>query len=130
MYRCLLCQKYHPFRFCNKFLKMYAEERNRVVRKHRYSINCLSKSHTFRNCESRNTCRKCKNYHHTLLHTSVKATSRSRLAIEDNRNSPDPEPATQQVMPDQRILSRGHQITCIRSLCNSKSFCNKSGPAA
>lgn len=114
VYRCLLCQRFHSIRFCGKFIRMDAEARNRVVRKHHYCINCLAKSHTFRNCKSKNTCKKCQSYHHTLLHTRVKATSRSRLEMHNNnRNPPDAEPASQQTSPDQRILSEA-----IRSLAS------------
>lgn len=70
VYRCGLCTRYHSIRFCSKFLMMTPAERNRAVRRHDYCINCLARSHTFRECRSKNTCQKCQHYHHTLLHPS------------------------------------------------------------
>lgn len=68
VFRCRLCTTSHSLRYCTKFLRMDTEERNRVVRKFDYCVNCLAQSHSFCRCESKNTCRKCSNHHHTLLH--------------------------------------------------------------
>lgn len=51
---------------------MSTNERNSVVRKYEYCINCLAKSHTFRRCKSKHTCFRCQHYHHTLLHRATK----------------------------------------------------------
>lgn len=72
VYKCRLCRSYHALRFCRKFLAMDSLERNKVVRKYEYCINCLAKSHTFRKCQSKNTCNRCQHYHHTLLHQSTR----------------------------------------------------------
>lgn len=131
VYRCLMCKRYHALKDCPKFLRMDSEERNRVVRLKKYCINCLAKSHTLRSCKSRNTCRRCKHYHHTLLHhyhPRVKGPVQSRLAIttiaerkhtsskksgpkREKRNQParkdkrtPAERSTEAVLPDQTIL--------------------------
>lgn len=84
VYRCLVCKKYHALKACPKFLRMDTEERNRVVRHNNYCVNCLAKSHTFRSCKSKNACRRCNHYHHTLLHhyhPRVRGPVKSRLAV-------------------------------------------------
>lgn len=124
VYKCVLCTSYHALRFCKKFLAMDSQERNRVVRKFEYCINCLAKSHTFRKYRSRNTCHRCQHYHHTLLHTKTRLRitppNRQHLTSpppqrtqkipkqSSQRNPPPPKKATPNTsppMPDQHILS-------------------------
>lgn len=61
---------------------MTAKDRNLVVRRNNYCVNCLAKSHTVSACDSMATCRKCDRYHHTLLHPEhprVRGPAQSRL---------------------------------------------------
>lgn len=57
---------------------MDVQTRSQIVDKHRYCVNCLAKSHDLRACPSRDTCRLCGKYHHTLLHASVKSRLNQR----------------------------------------------------
>lgn len=103
VYKCTLCKSYHALRFCRKFLDMSTDERNSIVRKYDYCINCLAKSHTFRKCKSGNTCHRCQNYHHTLLHRTTKPritppncqrqTSHPRQKTNNNKK-PSPKPSS------------------------------------
>lgn len=43
-------------------------ERSRVVRRNRYCLNCLARTHSVRNCSSSDTCNKCGALQHSLLH--------------------------------------------------------------
>lgn len=91
VFRCRLCTSFHSLRYCSKFLRMEPEERDRVVRKFHYCVNCLAQSHTFLRCDSKNTCRKCKNHHHTLLHRQhprVKAPSAHNCELQPYRKKP------------------------------------------
>lgn len=67
-YKCKMCNRFHALNVCPKFLKMTPKERNLMILKNSYCVNCLARSHRFRDCRSRHTCRKCGRYHHTMLH--------------------------------------------------------------
>lgn len=129
VYRCKVCSAYHAIRFCPRFLRMNSMDRNRVVRRHDYCINCPAQSHTFKRCRSKNTCQRCNHYHHTLLHPSShpRIMPPSRLGQQSSpsqlgqRSSPSrhsqksipkrslPKPrkkkTPQPPVPDQRIIS-------------------------
>lgn len=118
VYRCKVCKGYHPLRLCPRFLRMEYRERNRVVRKYDYCINCLASSHTFRRCQSKNTCQRCQHYHHTLLHSSppprIMPPSRRQQNPRQRVKAYKPKRVKehfQHAAPDQRILSEA-----IRSL--------------
>lgn len=84
----MLCQSFHALRFCRKFLKMTVEKREKFVDRHRYCLNCLAKSHDLRTCTSRDTCRKCDRWHHTLLHPKpAQPTRSSRRRARSRRSS-------------------------------------------
>lgn len=109
VYKCLICRGYHALRFCSKFLQMDYKEKNRMVRKYEYCINCLARSHTFRKCKSKNTCRKCKRYHHTLLHPvypRITPPSRQEAKLQYRKKSSQRNKRiTAQPSPDPLILS-------------------------
>ncbi|XP_054089797.1 uncharacterized protein LOC105215939 isoform X1 [Zeugodacus cucurbitae] len=65
---CKLCNKHHPIRECPKFLEMNVETRISTIKRHGYCNNCLAISHSYKNCSSKNTCRKCHKRHNTLIH--------------------------------------------------------------
>ncbi|XP_059220130.1 uncharacterized protein LOC131995384 isoform X1 [Stomoxys calcitrans] len=74
VYKCTLCNRFHALKICPKFIAMTPKERNILVLKKIYCVNCLARSHRFRDCRSGNMCRKCGRPHHTLLHPNyVKA---------------------------------------------------------
>lgn len=111
---------------------MDIDQRIKAVRRHKYCLNCLARTHTVRNCDSTDTCLKCRSLHHTLLHQHrQQRASTTTVAIRDRlgerngnarrvhsnanhkrkqqRKRPAPVSPTNQ--PDQRIISEA-----IRSL--------------
>lgn len=47
---------------------MEVKQRMQVVRRNHYCFNCLARTHLTRACDSPDTCLKCAQPHHTLLH--------------------------------------------------------------
>ncbi|XP_075168652.1 uncharacterized protein LOC142240803 [Haematobia irritans] len=80
VYKCKLCNKFHALKVCRKFLKMSPKERNIRVLREVYCVNCLARSHRFRDCRSRNMCKKCGRPHNTLLHPNY-AERKSRMEV-------------------------------------------------
>ncbi|XP_073823329.1 uncharacterized protein [Musca autumnalis] len=68
IYKCKLCNRFHSLKTCPKFLDMTPRQRNLLVLKEAFCVNCLARSHRFRDCRSTNMCRRCGRPHHTLLH--------------------------------------------------------------
>lgn len=71
IHQCLVCQKFHPLRYCKRFLAMTVYHRQRAVRRHSYCFNCLARSHKTIHCTSRDMCQRCGDAHHTLLHVPI-----------------------------------------------------------
>lgn len=82
-----MCCKYHALKVCPKFLQMTPEKRNQMVLREAYCINCLARSHRFRDCQSRNMCRKCNRPHHTLLHQKYPELNIKRQQPINNNNT-------------------------------------------
>lgn len=102
-----------------------------MVEDHRYCVNCLARSHTLRNCQSLDTCRKCDRFHHTLLHPNQhqqrssistnqqqKKLQRQRKQQQRRKSKPEAEKST----PNAKILSEA-----IRSLAQVLC-CSDQGP--
>ncbi|XP_075150510.1 uncharacterized protein LOC142224614 [Haematobia irritans] len=67
--KCNLCPgESHIIRQCPRFLKMSQDERWATIRKSNLCLNCFSKVHTVKNCQSKHSCFHCKKRHNTLLH--------------------------------------------------------------
>ena len=124
MYKCVICHQFHALRFCKKFLRMTVAMREEIVEKHRYCVNCLAKSHDLRSCTSMDTCRKCDQFHHTLLHERPNQRKKSRSTKDKSpqqRKTKGPRSANHQqkpsssanlsTTPDAKIL-----VEAIRSL--------------
>ncbi|XP_073823927.1 uncharacterized protein [Musca autumnalis] len=67
---CVICDGNHFMRDCKEFLVMRVERRLRMVALHKCCGNCLSNTHSLRDCTSRYSCKICNKGHHTLLHQS------------------------------------------------------------
>ena len=70
----------HAVSQCNTFKQLSNEERYKIVKKNKLCINCLSKKHMIKDCQSHG-CKICGKWHHTLIHRN-KDRSRER----DNGN--------------------------------------------
>lgn len=65
-FKCRVCHRSHPLRYCKRFLDANYERRLRLVLLHRYCSRCLAHSHGAKNCQSKGMCEYCKEKHHTL----------------------------------------------------------------
>jgi hypothetical protein len=66
---CAFCKKTnHSLHQCTSFLRLSTDEKLKQVISLKLCENCLRGNHSTANCKSNNTCRDCKNRHHTLLH--------------------------------------------------------------
>ncbi|XP_075162304.1 uncharacterized protein LOC142234981 [Haematobia irritans] len=87
IYKCKMCNRFHALKVCPKFLWMTPRERKDLVLREVYCINCLARSHRFRDCRSPNMCRKCERPHHTLLHASyIQAETKRGNVRKSNSN--------------------------------------------
>ena len=66
---CPICREPHAIASCPQFQEMSARQRYERVKSLRLCYNCFGQ-HLVRLCNSRNTCRECKRWHHTLIHHS------------------------------------------------------------
>ena len=58
----------HPLASCSQFQRMTREERWDVVKKDARCKNCLKTGHMASRCRAPPMCKRCRKYHHTLLH--------------------------------------------------------------
>lgn len=70
---CIKCNAKHSTMECPELLKVQVNERLNWVQEKKLCTNCLSNSHTIRNCTSKYSCKVCKKRHNTILHFESKA---------------------------------------------------------
>ena len=78
IYECRICFKSHPLKHCKRFQAMSIKERQRVVRFHKYCVNCFAHDHFVNKCTSKSHCGHCKKAHHTMLHLDLRRNLSSR----------------------------------------------------
>lgn len=66
--KCFLCKGDHTIYKCTEFLNKSPSERYQLVKNNHMCLNCLSSTHSVKDCKSSFHCHKCKQRHHTLLH--------------------------------------------------------------
>ena len=66
----------HSLSKCSTFLSWDQAKKYKAVKEHNHCSNCLSHSHSHRDCTSAHNCRHCGGRHHSLLHRN-KRSSRS-----------------------------------------------------
>ena len=65
---CIVCNDgVHQFKDCALLKSQTLKARRETVRRHRLCWNCMSTRHSVGECQSKYTCRRCGNRHHTLL---------------------------------------------------------------
>ncbi|XP_037813770.1 uncharacterized protein LOC119604936 [Lucilia sericata] len=93
-----MCDEDHSLRTCSQFRKLLIQERVDFILKNKFCNNCLSQSHTKKNCISKNSCLNCGKKHHTLLYmrsfnpprnSSNQKTTNSR-SVESNESERGP----------------------------------------
>ena len=75
--KCPLDQQEHYIGRCQQFNKFDVARRNLEVKKHSLCFNCLSPSHSAKECASKVVCRHCNGKHHSLLHDPDKQKKRT-----------------------------------------------------
>uniref|UniRef100_A0A8D8VD93 Peptidase aspartic putative domain-containing protein n=1 Tax=Cacopsylla melanoneura TaxID=428564 RepID=A0A8D8VD93_9HEMI len=74
---CPYCKSNHHLYLCDMFKSLSVQDRFSKVKNLRLCVNCLSPSHAVTNCNSRYSCSRCNNKHHSLLHQYQGEESRS-----------------------------------------------------
>ncbi|XP_024886699.1 uncharacterized protein LOC112464122 [Temnothorax curvispinosus] len=75
--KCVRCSGNHSLTRCDKFLSLPIEQRRLVARQHKYCFNCLRTEHYLKNCPSKGRCNRCRQAHHSLLHSEGTAAINS-----------------------------------------------------
>jgi hypothetical protein len=104
-FTCAVCEKPHFLTQCTEFLKLSPQERVATVKKMNLCFNCLSKSHTIKDCRS-GLCRHCQQRHHTLLHLT-------KTNDDTTKSSPSGSQAhltSSEMSPESTLLATGHQV--------------------
>ncbi|XP_045477885.1 uncharacterized protein LOC123683032 [Harmonia axyridis] len=86
---CTLCNQDHSLLSCSKFIEKTPQERHSFAKQKHLCFNCLSNIHDLRSCKSVNTCRKCHQRHHTLLHLARPSSETSAGSEEPPSTSSD-----------------------------------------
>lgn len=65
--RCHACSEQHFLYLCPVFQKMSIANRESLLRNYSLCRNCLKRGHFAKDCSSKNSCRRCKERHHTMV---------------------------------------------------------------
>ncbi|XP_073813828.1 uncharacterized protein [Musca autumnalis] len=65
---CPVCKRPHALRQCTSFLALDDHKKGDIILKTGVCINCLAQTHKRSQCRSQDVCRRCKGFHHSLLH--------------------------------------------------------------
>ncbi|XP_041673591.1 mucin-5AC-like [Drosophila eugracilis] len=87
-YRCRVCRGIHLLRKCTRFLRLRRDKRLRAVLINKYCANSLAHQHSGEQCRSGDTCKKCGQNRHTLLHLHERAGISRRQPIQPRRQPP------------------------------------------
>ena len=66
--KCSVCPKRHYLYECSTFADFPLKKKRELVNKKRLCYNCLAPNHGVKNCDSKHTCKHCREQHHSLLH--------------------------------------------------------------
>ena len=79
--QCTVCKEgSHPLFQCHTFKEWDQSHQHTHVRTSNLCYNCLSKSHSSKDCPSKWSCRECGGRHHTLLHRHINSGQSRTLA--------------------------------------------------
>ena len=82
---CILCKNQINFlRSCHRFKSLSISDRYSTIKKFHCCVNCLSRAHEAKNCNSTFNCSICNKRHHTMLHQEL---PHSDSSIRENNNS-------------------------------------------
>ncbi|XP_059223054.1 uncharacterized protein LOC131996886 [Stomoxys calcitrans] len=95
---CKICKLNHPLKQCPEFKKLDPQSRSTFVSLNNICINCLSYTHTRKNCQSKFTCNTCNKNHHSLLHFTRNGASSNQKSyspkspVSDESQAPEEAP--------------------------------------
>lgn len=121
---CGICSLPHDIVKCPKFKKLTAEERFAAAKEKKICIQCLSSSHTVRQCKSSTRCQQCQRPHHNLLHFSepepTPSSSSQPSVLASNLPDSDALFATAVVLAQ----AKNGRLVPVRALFDCGSACN------
>lgn len=117
--RCIFCgvAEYHQLKNCSKFKSITPKERFSFIKTNRFCVNCLSTSHTVRNCTSNEKCSSCSRSHHSLLHFITKGDSGEVPKSVDIATHTDGD--QDNAMPDS-LCACALEQQCFKTVCNQQ----------
>ncbi|GFR32604.1 integrase catalytic domain-containing protein [Trichonephila clavata] len=71
--KCVCCAESHPLYKCAVYLKLPVTKRIDIIKANNLCFNCLSTSHTAKDCKSRYGCSNCQKRHHNTIHYTERA---------------------------------------------------------
>ncbi|XP_058810927.1 uncharacterized protein LOC131675801 [Topomyia yanbarensis] len=87
--KCPQCSDGHELWRCDTFKNVNLSEKYNLLRRIGACFNCLQKGHRTNNCTSKHTCKKCRKFHHTMLHPEEDSAKKSETSLTSAIN---PEP--------------------------------------
>ncbi|CAK1580256.1 unnamed protein product [Parnassius mnemosyne] len=102
----------HALAFCKEFSKETVDARGKFVESNKACFNCLGSNHSAKFCRTNVRCHVCKRKHHSLLHPSGKAISKT---IEDREQGVSEEEiaASSQQVGDSKVQETS--VSCFSS---------------
>ncbi|XP_014215081.1 uncharacterized protein LOC106644193 [Copidosoma floridanum] len=111
---CPVCEDIYPLWYRDTFRSMTWLEKREILQIHRRCFKCLG-SHWIKDCVSTQTCQKCQQKHHTLLHKEQEESTKSKR---DKRISG--KKASLDIMVVKESESSSDEISC--NNCLNSSF--------
>ncbi|XP_058816906.1 uncharacterized protein LOC131680205 [Topomyia yanbarensis] len=79
--KCPQCSDGHELWRCDTFKNGNLSEKYNLLRRIGACFNCLQKGHRTNNCTSKHTCKKCRKFHHTMLHPEEDSAKKSETSL-------------------------------------------------
>ena len=120
--QCPVCEEQHDIGDCGEFLKLFLEDRNKMVFKKRLCYGCyesVSKNHNAKDCAKKRTCKIYQKKHSKNLHGFGKKKKVDGKNDTDKTND-----------DDEKELPDSGDKSCSSVNMESKSVCNSVVPVA
>ena len=104
---CLVCGKSHGIEDCEYFLKLFIEERSKMIFKKKLCYVCyqkVSRMHNAKNCTNRKVCKVCNGKHPTTLHGLVLRKDYSQKKSEKQH--------AEEMSENQNVSGNHKDLTC------------------
>ncbi|XP_039451742.1 uncharacterized protein LOC120430700 [Culex pipiens pallens] len=115
-FQCGVCGEGHLTFRCANLTGLTVAQRREKVRSKNLCFNCLRSGHSWKRCSSKNSCGKCQQRHHSLLHDEAKAepvpkSTPQQSAAPPKNPTPVVQPAGQQAPPTTEATCNHTQTT-------------------